>query len=60
MSNDRIEFIVRYLNGGEARIWISRWNLQHGDHVAQLIAGERQRAGEIPEGEIDFVTRAPT
>src|SRR5215216_5807740 len=45
MSNDRIEFIVRYLNGGEARIWIPRWNLQRGDHVAQLIAGEKQRAG---------------
>ena len=60
MSNDRIEFIVRYLNGGEARIWIPRWNLQQGDHVAQLIAGEKQRAGEIPDGEIDFVTRAPT
>jgi len=59
MSDDRIEFIVRYLNGAEARIRISRRDLQGGDHVAQLIAGQRQRAGEIPEGEIDFVTRAP-
>ena len=59
MTDDPIEFIVRYLNGSEARIRISRWDLQRGDHVAELIAGERQRAGEIPEAEIDFVTRAP-
>jgi hypothetical protein len=59
MGDDRIEFIVRYLNGSEARLRISRSDLRQGDHVARLIAGERQRAGEIPEGEIDFVTRAP-
>jgi hypothetical protein len=52
-----IEFIVRYKDGRTASIRISLWDLRRGDHVAPMIARVRQRLGEIPEGEIESVTR---
>ena len=52
-------FIVEYEDGRTASITIDRSTLRSGDHVARIVAGERQRGGEIPDGEIKSVRRAP-
>jgi hypothetical protein len=49
-DGDGIEFIVRYKDGRTAHIWISPWDLRRGDYVALMIARQRQRLGEIPDG----------
>ena len=59
LSSDRISFIAEYEDGGTATFSIDKWTLQKGDHVAVIIAGERQRAGHIPKGKIKQVRRAP-
>ena len=50
-------FAVNYEKGETAYITISPWKLRHGDHVARVIAEERQAKGEIPEGKIATVKR---
>ena len=50
-------FAVNYENGETAYITISPWKLRYGDHVARVIAEERQATGEIPEGKIATVKR---
>jgi hypothetical protein len=58
---DRMEFIVRYKDSREFTIWIPWYDRQrNGDHLARIIAGERRRKGEIPEGEIESVRSATT
>ena len=52
-----ILFSVEYEDGRTARMTIDRHTLRNGDHVARIIAGERQRAGKIPEGKIKGVRR---
>ena len=52
-----IMFAVNYENGGTAYITISPNRLRDGDHLARVIAEERQAKGEIPEGKIATVKR---
>jgi hypothetical protein len=56
-DGDGIEFIVCYRDGRTASIWISPWDLRRGDYAARMIARERQRLGEIAEGDIESVSR---
>jgi hypothetical protein len=56
-SEPGVTFVVEYEDGSKVHINIDRFTLRSGDHVARLIAGERQRAGLIPEGEIKSVKR---
>ena len=55
---DRVQFVVEYEDGRHALMWIDRWTLNQGDHVAPIVAREKQEAGEIPEGKIESVKRA--
>ena len=50
-------FAVNYEDGRTAYITISPKVLAAGDHVARLVARERQMKGEIPEGDIASVKR---
>jgi hypothetical protein len=52
-----IMFAVNYNDGRTAYITISPRTLQEGDHVARVVARERQEKGEIPEGDIANVRR---
>ncbi len=52
-----IMFAVNFEDGRTAYITISPKLLQPGEHVARIIARERQETGEIPEGEIASVKR---
>ena len=54
----QIMFIADYESGQTALFSIDQWTLKEGDHVAPLIAVERQKAGELPEGTIKRVRRA--
>ena len=55
---DRIAFIVRYKGGYSALMYIDRWALESGEHVARTIARERQGDGSLPAGEIESLRRA--
>ncbi len=50
-------FAVNYADGRTAYITISPYLLRNGDHVAPDVARNRQKKGEIPEGEIASVKR---
>jgi hypothetical protein len=52
-----IMFAVNFQDGRTAYITISPKLLEAGDHVARVVARERQDKGEIPEGEIASVKR---
>jgi len=50
-------FAVNYTDGRTAYITITPYMLRNGEHVASAVARERQKKGEIPEGEIASVKR---
>ena len=50
-------FAVTYEDGRTAYITIDPDVIRSGDHVARVVARERQHRGEIPEGEIAGVKR---
>ncbi len=52
-----IMFAVNLEGGRTAYITVSPKLLGPGDHVARIVARERQDKGEIPEGEIASVKR---
>ena len=56
-SGDKVAFIVEYEGGRAARFSMDKDRLLRRDHVARIIAGERQRDGEIPKGKILSVKR---
>ena len=56
--SDRVQFVVQYVDGRHALIWIDRWTLNQGDHVAPIVAREKQEEGELPPGKIESVRRA--
>ena len=53
----KVMFAVSYQDGRTAYITISPNTIRSGDHIARMIARERQDTGEIPEGEIVAVKR---
>jgi len=55
---NRIEFVAEYVDGNIAEFTVNRWSLRPGDHVARIIAMERQITGELPPGEVKAVRRS--
>jgi hypothetical protein len=55
----RIGFVVEYKDGKRRRFSINRYALLSGDHLARIIAGEKQRDGTLPQGDIASIKRAP-
>jgi hypothetical protein len=58
LFNDVI-FIVKLSDGSEHRLRIDGDELRRGDGMAHLLAERAQKDGEIPEGRIVSVRRAP-
>ena len=56
-SEHRITFIATYEDGEELAFSIDKFTLRGGDHVARIIAAERQRTGELPPVKIVSVKR---
>jgi hypothetical protein len=47
-----VMFAITYDDGRTAYITIDPNTLKAGDHVARVVAAERQEKGELPEGKI--------
>jgi hypothetical protein len=58
-KNDDVEFIITFDDDTTDFMTIDRYTLASGDHVARIIAGERQSGGPIPNKPIKSVRRAP-
>ena len=52
-----IDFEATYVDGSTERFSIDSDTLRSGDHVAGMIARDRQREGELPPGKIESVKR---
>lgn len=52
-----VMFAVSYRDGRTAYITVDPKFVEHGDHLTTELARERQKKGEIPEGEIKAVKR---
>ena len=50
-------FTVEFEDGTQELIFIDQPSLRSGDHVAPIIARERQAKGELPDKPIKSVTR---
>jgi hypothetical protein len=57
-KSDMVRFIVEYEDGGTCPMSIDRFTLRSGDHVARIIAREKQDGGQLPKGAIKAVRRA--
>jgi hypothetical protein len=53
-----IRFEVEFEDGQRLSIVIDRNTLAPGEHVARIVAEERQRAGDLPPSRIVAVRRA--
>jgi len=56
-ASDDVTFIVTYDDGHTDFFTIDKFTLRTGDHVARIIAKERQRGGTLDPGTIVSVTR---
>jgi hypothetical protein len=54
---DEVTFIVQYDDGRTVYLSVEVQEIEAGDHVARLIAGEAQLDGRIPDGAIHSVRR---
>ncbi len=54
---EHVVFEITFMDGSTARMAISEKALLSGDHVAYLIAGERQQAKLLPNKEIKGIRR---
>ena len=59
-TSDMVAFIATYLDDGEEWFVVDKIALSGGDHVAEGVARERQKIGELPAGEIVGVKRMPS
>ena len=57
MPESLVEFIVEYVEGDTALMAIDKHTLRNGDHVALLVAKERQRDGTLLAGTIKAARR---
>ena len=56
-QDDRVTFRVDFADGTTSYMQIHAHTLSKGDHVAPIIAQERQQKGEIAKGKIASVSR---
>ena len=59
-QKDRVTFIATYEDGRQLSFTVDKFTLTGGDYAARIIASERQRAGELPDGKIMSVARSLT
>ena len=59
-QNNRVTFIATFEDGRQLSFTVDKFTLTGGDYVARIIAGERQKAGELPPGKIMSVARSLT
>jgi hypothetical protein len=59
VTRPRVVFIAEYEDGSQESFTIDQWALRTGDHVASIVAGERQREGSLKAGKIGRVYRDP-
>ena len=52
-----VSFIAEYEDGSTARFYIDRTTLRDGNHIARIVAGEKQRIGRLKPGNIVSVRR---
>ena len=52
-----VVFVATYDDGRPDFFNIDKFTLRSGDHIARVIAGERQRGGQLPAGKIVSVKR---
>ena len=45
-----VTYVAHYAHGSTTQI--DRWTVKTGDHIARIVARERQDAGQLPGGEI--------
>jgi hypothetical protein len=57
-GEDDIRFEVEFEDGQRVGIMIAPDTLAPGEHVARIVAEERQRAGDLPPSRIVAVRRA--
>ena len=59
MAADRDgKFIVEFEDGTRDYFFIEATTLRTGDHVARIVAGNRQAEGKLPKKPIKSVTRS--
>jgi hypothetical protein len=56
-KDESVVFVVEFEDGTRDHIYIDRYTLRSGDHVAKTIARERQQKGELPNKPIKSVAR---
>jgi hypothetical protein len=56
-KNDDVVFVATYHDGRSEWFNIDKFTLRSGDHVARIIARERQTGGQLPAGKIVSVAR---
>jgi hypothetical protein len=54
---DDVTFVAKFIDGSEECFDVSWWDLRRGDHVALLIAFERQHARYLKPGKIIKIWR---
>jgi hypothetical protein len=52
-----VAFVATYDDGRSEFFNIDKFTLRSSDHIARVIAGERQRSGQLPAGKIVSVKR---
>jgi hypothetical protein len=52
-----VSFIAEYDDGSTARFYVDRTTLRDGNHIARIVAGEKQRIGRLKPGIIVGVRR---
>lgn len=57
LLHQHVPFVVEYEDGRTAFMLIDPFTLSRGDHVARIIAVERQGEGKLPVGQISNVKR---
>jgi hypothetical protein len=59
-KSDDVVFVATYDDGQSEWFNIDKFTLRSGDHVARIIAAERQSGGQLPAGKINSVKRLKT
>jgi hypothetical protein len=57
MTDNDVRLVAEYDDGLKVHFTIDRCALEQGDHVARIIARDRQRDGSLPRGTIKTVSR---
>jgi hypothetical protein len=59
IETDQVTFIVEFEDGSTAFMSVYQNELMTGDHSARIIAAQKQTNGELRNGAIKSIRRAP-